>query len=182
MSPLKPLTLHIQHTWDGAPLGPDEAAVAHVTCAAGWVEFEVSAPYHGDPPPSAPSGLMDGLWAFEVVEVFLCGPGERYLEVEFGPHGHYLALALEGIRGRASRELLPLEYEATVDGARWQGRARLMLPAGGLGFLPGGVARVNAFAIHGAGAARRYLAAWPTGGARPDFHRLEAFASLAEAG
>ena len=33
-----------------------------------------------------------GLWDYEVVELFLLNSDtEEYLELEFGPHGHYLA-------------------------------------------------------------------------------------------
>ncbi len=42
-------------------------------------------------------------------------------------------------------------------------------------WLPPGPHRVNAYAIHGVGAARRYLAWAPSEGEGPDFHRLEAF-------
>jgi len=36
----------------------------------------------------------------------------------------------------------------------------------------------NAYAIHGQGSERRYLAAHAVRGAAPDFHRLECFAAL----
>jgi hypothetical protein len=44
--------------------------------------------------------------------------------------------------------------------------------------LPPGLGRVNAYAIHGQGANRRYLAAYSVGGTAPDFHRLDRFVPL----
>lgn len=102
----------------------------------------------------------------------LLGDGERYLELEFGPHGHYLALALRGVRA-VERKGMALTYEVTRDGARWEGRASVPRS-----LLPEPVRAVNAFAIHGAGEGRRYLAYSPAGGAQPDFHRLDAFVPL----
>ena len=47
--------------------------------------------------------------------------------------------------------------------------------------LPPGLAAANAYAIHGEGSARRYLAWTPVPGPAPDFHRLEYFAPLEQA-
>jgi hypothetical protein len=41
--------------------------------------------------------------------------------------------------------------------------------------LPPPPHRINAYAIHGQGTARRYLALHPVLGDEPDFHRLECF-------
>lgn len=58
---------------------------------------------------------------------------------------------------------------------RWVAQVRLPVA-----WLPSGCDRLNAYAIHGVGAARRYLAFRALGGERPDFHRLEHFARLDE--
>ena len=55
-------------------------------------------------------------------------------------------------------------------GGRWRGHARL-----GLDLLPPPPLRLNAFALHGTGEARRHLAAIPVPGPTPDFHRLALF-------
>ena len=130
---------------------------------------EVEAAFHGDAPPPGPPGPAERLWEHEVVELFLLGDGERYLEIELGPHGHHLVLRLEG-RRRVVEQGLAIAYEARREGAAWSGRARL--PAA---WLPPGLARCNAYAIHGTGAARRHLAAFPVPGPEPDFHCLERF-------
>jgi len=132
----------------------------------------VDAPFHGDPPPAAAPGPVDRLWDYEVVELFLLGEDERYLEIELGPGGHHLVLALAGRRELVASGL-PLDFAAHIDGARWSGRASLPLHR-----LPPGLRAANAYAIHGTGPARRHLAAHPVPGPLPDFHRLDAFPPL----
>lgn len=107
-----------------------------------------------------------------VVELFLLGDDERYLELEFGPHGHHLALALRGSR-HVEVSGLPLDFSASRTDRRWRGRARL---AGAL--LPTRLRAFNAHAIHGQGASRRCLSAHPLTGDEPDFHQLRSFALL----
>jgi hypothetical protein len=107
-----------------------------------------------------------------VVELFLAGPGDRYLEIELGPGGHHLVLLLGGVR-KVVQEQLPLDFHVQHANGRWSGRA--WLPAG---WLPEGPWRTNAYAIHGLGAERRYLAAFPVPGEAPDFHRLECLRPL----
>jgi len=138
---------------------------------ADWV-LTVSAPFHGDPAPRGRAGPTPGLWEFEVVELFVVGsgPGPNYTEIELGPYGHHLVLQLDGIRATVASEL-PLTFEARISGDRWTGRATI---AGHL--MPAHPRWWNAYAIHGVGAARRYLAAHPVPGDGPDFHRLRHFA------
>lgn len=175
------LSLAIAQTWDGQPVGEDERVRLTIAIGAEQLLLEVDAPFHGDPPPAAEVGSTEMLWEHEVVELMLLGDEARYLELELSPHGHYLVLQLCGARN-VVRSGLELRYEASIDEAtveraarRWRGRA--MIP---LSWLPAGCARLNAFAIHGVGEARRYLAWRAPGGERPDFHRLEAFADLGQ--
>lgn len=162
----------IASTWNGDAALPGETVVVDATLDDAVLVVIVDAPAHDDPPPPAPPGRLDGLWDFEVVELFLLGDDDRYLELELGPHGHWLALDLAGARRVVGRPA-PIDFEAHREGARWRGRARV--PAS---WLPPGLRRANAFAIHGRGPARRYLAAHPTGGEAPDFHRLASFAPI----
>ena len=78
-------------------------------------------------PPPGPAGSTDELWNHEVVEVFIMGRAERYLEIEMSPHGHYLALKLQGARNIVTKEI-PLDYHVirnkagpTLYGTRWTG-------------------------------------------------------------
>ncbi len=152
-------------TWDGQPVGPDERVEVTLWTAPGALHVEVDAPFHDDPPP--PPGA--DLWNHEVVEVFLLGRDERYLEIELGPHGHTRVLALRGVR-TVERDHLEIAFEVQRTGGRWRGHAVV-----DAALLPPELRRLNVYAIHGVGAARRYLACHPVPGEAPDFHRLECF-------
>lgn len=166
--------LVVARTWDGVPVGPDEAVQLRLRREGDALRVRVEAPFHGDPAPPGAPGPCDGLWNHEVVELFLAGSGPGYLEIELGPHGHHLVLQLAGVR-RVQASALPLDYrvERTPQGTRWRATARV--PAA---WLPPGPLRGNAYAIHGLGTARRYLAASPVPGDAPDFHRPDCFAPL----
>ncbi len=161
--------LGIARTWDGADAAPGERAVVTLEDAGERLRIAVDAPFHGDPAPPDPPGATWALWEHEVVELFVLGPGGRYTEIELGPHGHHLVLQLEG-RRKVVRRKLPLTWQPRIEGARWTGLAWLERA-----LLPPGPHRINAYAIHGVGEARRYLAWTPVPGPAPDFHRLEAF-------
>lgn len=164
------LQLTIAHTWDGESIAPH--GQVSLCFASHGLRIEVDALDRGDPPPPGPPGPTARLWEHEVVEVFLLGAAQRYLEVELGPHGHYLVLRLHGRRNIVESGLT-IDYSVTREGGRWRGVAQV--PAA---LLPPGLSHLNAFAIHGEGSARRYLAWTPLPGPAPDFHRLEGFAPL----
>jgi hypothetical protein len=164
--------LVVGSTWDGSPVATDERALLDLVLDDEALELFVEAPHHADPPPPGPAASHDGLWDFEVVELFLLGADDRYLEVELSPHGHFLVLELAG-RRHVAKSGHPLVFEARIEGMRWKGRATIPIA-----WLPPGLDRVNAYAIHGEGDGRRHLAARPLGGNEPDFHRLDDFAPL----
>jgi hypothetical protein len=162
----------IDRTWDGQAVNENDVAVVEVDLDADGARIAVSAPFHGDPPPEAPPGPTDGLWNYEVVELFLVG-SRGYLEVELGPHGHYLVLQLSAPRV-VERRRIPIGFEVTQrDQGRWKGTA---IVAGEL--LPDRLTRYNAYRVHGLGVARQYLARFPVPGKQPDFHRLDCFGPL----
>jgi hypothetical protein len=173
--------LCVDQTWDGTPLPePEYATVRLVARPSLGLEVFVDAPRYHDPLPAAPRGRLDGLWTHEVVELFLLGEDARYLELEVGPGGHYLALAFAGERVRVDDDV-PVEVDVTAaetgGGSRWA--ARLVIPEGAVppGWREGG-RRANAFAIHGPAQARRYAVAHPLVTAQPDFHAIAAFPRL----
>ena len=69
------------------------------------IRIEIIAPYYNNPPPSNTPGRQDKLWEYDVVEIFFVGSDGRYIETEFGPHGHYLILELSGPREIVCKDL-----------------------------------------------------------------------------
>ena len=165
--------LVIDKTWDGQPIPETEQVRVELALDAANLNLEVVSPYYADPPPAGAPGHTERLWEHEVVELFLLGDAQRYLEIEFGPHGHYLALLLHG--ARKVEQVVELDrYEAQIEAGSWRGVASVSRT-----LLPAGIRRGNACAIHGVGQCRRYLSTYPLPGARPDFHRLDCFGALA---
>ena len=167
------MRLEVDSTWDGHPARPDECVNLTLSSTLAGLRVEVDAPFHGDPPPPGEPGPCWELWEHEVVELFVVERGtERYTEIELGPHGHFLVLQLDGVRHPVATQL-PIAYATHVSGDRWMGQARIPWS-----LLPPGPHAVNAYAIHGVGRARRYLAAFPVPGPSPDFHRIWMFPEL----
>ncbi|HVJ20560.1 MAG TPA: hypothetical protein VM686_34340 [Polyangiaceae bacterium] len=165
------MQLPIRTTWDGLPIEPAEQVDVRIVRAGPDFTIAVQAPFHADAPPALPAGSCPELWLYEAVECFLVGEGERYLEVELGPHGHYLLLALEGTRNIV-RQGMPARFQAEIDHERRRWRGSITVPRE---LVPQPITRVNAFALHGQEPERRYLCHWPLPGARPDFHQIARF-------
>lgn len=139
------------------------------------LRIKVKAPFYDDPriDDTVPSGSMDKLWDYEVVEVFLLGSDDYYLEIEFSPKGQYLLLKLHGYRNVIETPLYIDNYSAKIDGTMWTGS--YLIPSK---YIPANLFKFNAYAIHGSGDDRQYLALYPTPFGKfkePDFHRLEYF-------
>lgn len=162
-------SLVIARLWNGEEALAAERAEVRFALGAAGLRVAINAGYHGDPAPPGPPGRTDGLWNFEVVELFLANAAGHYLELEFGPHGHYLALHFTGVRQPVPREI-PLSLRTEIAGPVWRGWAEIPLSA-----LPSELARANGYAIHGQGQGRRYLAAFAVPGSRPDFHQPQWF-------
>jgi len=171
----------IGNTWDGEKAEANEEVAVSVRTVDEEVIITVDAPFHKDPAPPGPAGSTDQLWDYEVVEVFILGRAERYLEVEMSPHGHYLVLKLQGARNIVASGI-PLDFSVTTNragptiyGNRWTGVARIPKA-----LLPDGPYSWNAYSIHGTGADRRYLSLYPVPGPGyfddvADFHRIGFF-------
>lgn len=165
----------VDRTWEGASLDEEQISLVTLAFRGAVAEIMVDAPYHGDPAPGSPQGRCEGLWNHEVVEFFMCGDDERYVEVECGPHGHFLVLELHGSRNLVRDDVPVVDYASSIDGGRWQATLQVEMS-----WLPPGIRVANAYRIAGQGEARSYAAAFPGSGA-PDFHRLELFRPLSEA-
>ena len=162
--------LRVRSLWDGSAL---DHAAAEVELVVGneLVKIAVLSPLRGDPAPGLGAGPCPCLWEYEVVEVFLLGDDERYLEVELGPHGHYLVLSLHGRRRIVAEHVI--DYAVVLDGARWRGRASFPRA-----LVPAPLRAVNAHAIFGPKGARVHASCVPVPGPAPDFHRLDRFAGF----
>jgi hypothetical protein len=178
------MTLEIAHDFRGAPLPAADCARVALVREPAHLRIEVAAPYFGDPAPAGPPGPTDRLWEHEVVEVFIADAAEHYLEVELSPHGHHLVLELSGVR-HIVRGQLPIDYQANITPPSAESVGRFHPQFRGVArlpwdYLPRAATRVNAYAIHGQGAARCYHAhAAASGhGGVADFHRLDSFVPL----
>ena len=163
------LRLPIERQWNGAPSGAVRAALElSIVGAALELRSELWQP--GDPriPDLRRGTRVANLWEYDVVECFLAGAGGRYLELELGAGGHFLALSFRARRVRADehRRLAPwVERHSAPGGVR---RTALRFP---LALLPPDVRAIGAFAIAGG----LFLAHSPVPGAEPDFHQPDRF-------
>jgi len=156
----------VERCWDGGA-APHPKPRAFVEWAVREDVLHVAAGMRHQSPariPDAPPGArVDGLWEFDVVESFFVGADGRYVELELGAGGHYLALAFAARRVASNEVPAPsLEIAWRRDAEGW--RSECAVPRH---WLPEPIVAANAFAI-GGGA---FLAHHPTGGVQPDFHR-----------
>ena len=171
----------IQTLWDGTLLREDEQILFSLSFECDKVILEVEAPFYDDPKPDSSGGRMnlDGLWDFEVVELFIKGAHDKYLEIELGPHGHFLLLVCDGYRQCFHRGIDPIAYTAKISGNRWKGVLEFspeLLPP--MSAVPAAPLSFNAFAVHSKPQGRIYATLFPPEKAEgdylvPDFHRLE---------
>lgn len=118
--------------------------------------------------PDTPSGeRVANLWEYDVVEVFLVGPGHRYLEVELGAGGHWLVLGFSEIRKR-SNEYEAFEPRMTFSKNESEWTSEMVIP---WHMIPKDVRALNAFVI----ANGQFLAHAPLPGLEPDFHQPDAY-------
>ena len=165
------MQLTIKQTWSCTPVNSSDFVEVLIDIYSNKPSIKTNAPYYGDPAPNTPPGLTDKLWEYEVVEVFLVGEDNRYLEIEMGPHGHYLVLELDGIRNIIAKK--EINYQANILDKHWQGIAEIPKE-----FIPKGLNKINAFAIHGTGENRSYLAWHALPGETVDFHQPHYFPAL----
>ena len=176
----------ISKLWDGTPLSLADQVTIHVDIvdqSEPSLIVKVEAPFYNDPKPIGEEKNLDGLWNYEVVELFIKGRHDKYLEIEMGPHGHYLVLVCDGYRQCFIRGIEPISYKASInpDLSRWSGTIfcplNLLPPPTD---IPSAPYSFNAYSIHGTEPNRSYAALfvpWKAEGdyAVPDFHKLELF-------
>ena len=114
------LTQHfcIERTWSGELIPPKACVRIDLLIDTTGAHVKIDSPFYDDVPPQEPPGSTWALWEYEVVELFLVDESGSYLELEFGPHGHFLALRLVAPREMASTHL-KLDYRSQIAGNRW---------------------------------------------------------------
>lgn len=165
--------LHIDRLWDGS-MCPDDRlwADVFVSQAKDGLHVRVQAPMlHEQKVPDAPIGSrVEGLWEYDVVELFLVGPGHQYLEIELGAGGHFLVLGFDSIRHRsdAYESFAPaLRFEKTGEKI-WM--SSLTIP---WKMVTENLRALNAFAIM----AGQFLAYSSVPGEQPDYHQPDRYPS-----
>ncbi|KKW32943.1 MAG: hypothetical protein UY77_C0009G0011 [Candidatus Uhrbacteria bacterium GW2011_GWA2_53_10] len=166
----KTISLTVERQWDGSPC-PEARVRAQVVL--GQVEegirVRVEAPVLKDARiPNAPTGSrVENLWEYDVVEVFLVGPGHEYLELELGAGGHWLLLSFDEVRVRRNEHVnlvLPVQWKRSEDS--WSSETVIPWP-----LFPKPLRAMNAFVI----AQGLFLAYSPVPGTTPDFHQPDAY-------
>ncbi len=111
------LEFTINQTWDGQPIMHEpfmfhmqwHLQQVHAEPPKPMVKVFMEGPFMDDPePPHQLSGICANLWDYEVIELFFANGKEHYLEVEVGPHGHWLVLLLRGRQNRFNKGTLIL--------------------------------------------------------------------------
>jgi len=166
------VALDVSRRWDGAALASGLRGRVALSAAedALHVRASLASPHPPRVPDAAAGTRVDGLWTFDVVELFAVAADGRYLELELGGGGHWLALAFDAPRRRAARQPSgALRVEREGSGAQWC--CRCALPRG---WLPEPLVRANAFASAGGELAAHH----PVPGEVADFHRPHDFPAL----
>jgi hypothetical protein len=139
-----------------------------------YIEAEAAMRPDAKIPTAPPDKPFDGLWDYDVVEVFLVGENGHYLEVELGAGGHWLVLGFDSVRHRSNDYAdARLEHEYEAGELAW--RSSIVIP---WDMLPQPVKALNAYAICN----NQFLAYSPVPGAFADYHQPSAFpeATIAE--
>ena len=188
--------ISISHRWDGSPAYIPQTFRVDLKLSADALDLIISieAPYFDDAAPPQQAGKCPKLWEHEVVSLYIASNADRipsecpYIEIIIGPHGHYLLLAFPGEqRWAESSDEIELDEEPIVNIDResrvW--KATVLLPCC---LLPEPecdadnplalIWKANAYAMHGNGSTREYLAGNAVPGEKPNFHQLKYFTPI----
>ncbi len=180
------LPVSIDHDWAGAPFdGLETTALLAWTESALFLAFDGT--YVGEiDAPDAPSDLeQDHLYGHDALEAFLDpdpATPDTYRELELGPRGHFLDVTVD----RAARprgDVLwssHLTVAVHVDEAAHRFAIEARVPAEALFDHPLAPSelRIGLFRIGRVGDRRCFLARFPTGTPRPNFHVPDRFGVL----
>lgn len=168
--------LSVNRRWDGTPLEPRDVLEMTIAETPQGIAAQFTA--HLAPTytvPNAPVGFTQGLWDYDVVELFFARPDGSYVEIEVGPAGHWLVYEFSGYREASDKTPRPLAYRTRVEDGVWSGT--FAIPSAWLR-CPLQEFRVNVYQIRSTAYRREYLAWRSVPSIEPDFHRVECFESL----
>lgn len=170
--PEQPQSLHlkIDRLWNGQDC-PDLSCHAQVWISHSEKGLTIQAESAIRPDKKVPEAStdkpMEGLWEYDVVEVFLVAENGHYLEIELGVGGHWLVLGFDDVRHRSnSYPDVQLERSFTIGDKTW--KSSIVIP---WNMLPQPVKGLNAYAICGG----QFLAYNPVPGEAPDYHQPAIF-------
>jgi hypothetical protein len=168
------LVFHIDRLWNGE-VCPDDRLKAAVTISQTQDGLLVRASMpelHDQKVPEVQKGKrVDNLWTFDVVELFLVGPGHRYLEIELGAGGHWLVLGFDRLRHRESDHELLKPWFRFWKTEKKEWFSQITIP---WNIVPENLRAINAFVI----AAGKHLSFSPLPGDKPDFHQPDSYPSV----
>lgn len=152
------LSFHIETTWNNQTVYHEPVKITFESnLDLSNLTIKIDAPFFNDPPkPTKMIGEFFNLWDYEVVEVFFLNDEGKYLELEFGPHGHFISLLLKGPQEVINKGLI-FSYNSEILNNRWQGEANIPEL-----FFPKKTTKMNAYAIHGSDKNRVYESLYPT--------------------
>lgn len=161
-----PLHVAINTFWDGS-ICDDHVLHSQVEIRQSSSGIKLTARGNILKNPRIPDALkktrVDGLWEYDVVEVFFAGKN-GYLEIELGAGGHWLVLGFSGVRAQSKAYMdfdPPFSY-ALLQNSMWE--SSITIP---WHMIPQPLTRMNAFAILDG----NFLARSPLPGDTPDFHQ-----------
>lgn len=150
-----------------------ERAWLRLIVAGDSLEVFWDAPYWSEAEPKVPPGECGDLWKYQAIELFLgCRNEPGYLEFEFGPAGHWLALEFSDYRHLLARRQVH-SFTWCVQAERWTGRALIQ----GLPLLMR-ICVGNAHLVHRCVHGRAHCSHHGDPAAAPDFHRSDLFLPL----
>lgn len=160
------LSLHVDHQWNGTPVAEGCGANIWISLSTSGIVIKAQSTYGSSPRiPDAPERTrIDGLWNYDVVEVFFVGEDGTYTEIELGAGGHWLVFGFSDVRKRSNdyTDFTPQMTYKKLENNQWE--SEILIP---WQMLPKKITRMNAFVING----ENFLSLTPLPGTQPDFHQ-----------
>ena len=169
------LSIRVDRLWNGDQC-PDERVhcVFDLSITSEGLCVQTESPILHEqriPTEAAIGSRVEELWNFDVVELFLVGPGHQYLEIELGAGGHFLILCFDRIRHQSKdyKNFQPILQFHKTQQKTWV--SKLTIP---WKIIPENLRALNAFMI----SSGQFLAYSPLPGDKPDFHQPDFYPTI----